>query len=374
MEHSTGKLKQKKTSAPNTIDTGKLYGLYSFGSFREWMFTEEGIRHIKKVVSDDLDSINIGTKDLTDMTVLDIGTGRQALAFHLLGAKWVEHFDISQEHVSFFQKYIADNGLKNVTSTWADITQYPLEENKYDFVYLNGVVQHFDNTEKGLINLAKATSIGGLIWLYFYRSGSFKRFVVEMLRDLIDASYLEEVRTAAAALYSCSVEEKIISQIMDDSFVPFAQLFSPEQITQTMKMFGFSVFSSQKVEPLEVYDHIHTHHSSIIIFKKEEHIDYSQVKETPVRNPISQLKDIHYKEPIIRENIRLYREIKGLVEAGKVNRKDLIDLCLTLHRISSPMYYPDNKPVLGDPTYYIEDYKTGDHQELNKTLFDFFKK
>ena len=88
--------------------TGRLYGRHSFGSFRTWMFGDEGIAHTKRVVADDLASINITPSDLAGMRVLDIGVGRQAVAFHLLGAAAVDHFDISDEHVEFFQRYIAE--------------------------------------------------------------------------------------------------------------------------------------------------------------------------------------------------------------------------------------------------------------------------
>lgn len=361
------------TDHPNP--TGRLYGNYSFGSFRTWMFGEEGIAHSKKVIIDDLATLNMTPADLAGMRVLDIGIGRQALVFHLLGANEVDHFDISNEHVNFFRRYIAKHNISKVTSTQADITRVPLTTARYDFVYLNGIIQHFDSVEDGLKNLARATRTDGLLWLYFYRSGSFKRFVVEMLRELIDASDLEQTRDMACALYGCEREEKIVSQIMDDVFVPFARLFSVDQILETMRLLGFAPYSSQKADPVGPYDHHRTHHSTIIIFRKvRRDVDY-ETPVTPVRRPISQLRDIPYREDIINENIRAFEAVRTLVHDRHVGRDAVIHLCLALHRISSPTYYPGGQPVLGDPTFFIDsDIKLADHDALKRTLSDFIER
>lgn len=371
-DSNTGKLKGYEQEI-NPI--GKIYGNYSFGSSREWMFSDEGIAHTIKITLNELQEMNLDPKELKQMSVMDVGTGRQATAFALLGAKTVEHFDISEENVEFYKKYLKIKNIKNITSTLADVTKYDLGQNQFDFVYLNGIVQHFENTEQGLKNIAKAIKKGGILWLYFYRSGSFKRFVVEMLRDLLDASYLEETLQAACSLYGCKPNEKIIGQIMDDFFVPFARLFNPNIMIETMQLLGFEAISSHKADPLGIYDHNRMNHSSIIVFKKiREGIDYSENLVTPVRKPVSQLRDINYNEEIIKKNIVLFYELKELIKNKKVDRKELINFCLALHRISSPTYYPNGKPVIGNFTFFMDSgSKLSDHGLLQETLLDFKK-
>ena len=93
---------------------------------------------------------------------------------------------------------------------------------------------------------------------------------------------------------------------------------------------------------------------------------------TPARRPISQLRDITYREDIINEGIRAFDAVRALVHDRKVNRNVVVLLCLELHRISSPTYYPGGQPVLGDPTYFTDqNIKLSNHDALNRTLSDF---
>ena len=140
---------------------------------------------------------------------------------------------------------------------------------------------------------------------------------------------------------------------------------------ESMHILGFSAFSSFNVDPISIYNHKFTHHSTTIIFKKENNINYDSVKSLPVSRPIVQLKDIKYREPIINENINLFRNIITKLKQNNYSEINLAELLLNLHIISSPMYYPNGKPNL-NAKYYTENYVTGDHNKLKLCLTKHF--
>jgi len=64
--------------------------------------------------------------------------------------------------------------------------------------------------------------------------------------------------------------------------------------------------------------------------------------------------------------------VRTVVQGRQAGREAIIRLTLDLHRISSPTYYSDGKPLLGDSTYFVDrDIKLADHDALNRTLADF---
>ena len=72
-----------------------------------------------------------------------------------------------------------------VSSEIWNLVNDPLPSNHYDLVYLNGIVQHFSHVGLGLRNCMQAVKKDGYLWRYFYRSGSFYGFIVELVRDLV---------------------------------------------------------------------------------------------------------------------------------------------------------------------------------------------
>jgi SAM-dependent methyltransferase len=116
-----------------------------------------------------------------------VGGGRQAIAFHLLGAKKVYHYDIGPKNVERLGKYIKANVIQNkIVTECVDLVSYSPPQDRFDLVYLHGIAHHFSHTGIGLINCMRSLKKGGYLWFYFYRSGAFHHFVVQMLRDLIN--------------------------------------------------------------------------------------------------------------------------------------------------------------------------------------------
>lgn len=94
-------------------------------------------------------------KDVKGKKILDIGCGhgRMINYFNKRGAK-AYGIDISPESVNFCKS----NGL-NVRK--ADTCDLPFKDNSFDVVYSIGVVEHFDETMKAIVEHIRVTKPGG---------------------------------------------------------------------------------------------------------------------------------------------------------------------------------------------------------------------
>ena len=140
----------------------QVYGKYSMGGcailsdpnkvydkIDEFELTES----YKKSIQMDLERAGIVLNQLKEYIVLDVGTGRQTIAFHQLGAKKIHHYDISKDNVNRMNQYISSNSLHNkLESICVDLVKASLPFSYFDFVYLHGIVQHYSHTGQGLSN------------------------------------------------------------------------------------------------------------------------------------------------------------------------------------------------------------------------------
>src|SRR5687767_8175079 len=97
-----------------------VYGRYSLGSGailadkdQVWnAFDDEGVvASYERSMRRDLARSGIPVEALADWHIMDVGTGRQALAFLKMGAGRVSHYDISPENVARAESHIAAKAL-----------------------------------------------------------------------------------------------------------------------------------------------------------------------------------------------------------------------------------------------------------------------
>ncbi|MBV68877.1 MAG: hypothetical protein CMJ08_03640 [Pelagibacterales bacterium] len=322
--------------------TGELYGKYSFGNMYNELLSEEHIANIVNIIKNDFEIAGIIDK-YSSLKIMDVGTGRQALAMALLGVKTVEHYDISKEHVNRFKKLLKKKKYSslNILTRNLDLCKQELPKNKYDFVYLSGIVHHFSNTAKGLINCANAVKKYGLIWIYFYRSGTFKWFVNEMIRGLLSVEDIDRFFISSAINYANgNLSNPHTSQIMDDFFVPYINLYSPQQYITFMSKLGFELYSSSHSDPLSSVNHNKAHHSAVLVFKKNTNSVNAKDLGSLLQpnDEINQLDKKIYSDKETKDIIDIYNKLKEVV----LNKKyDVIrySTCLALHKIAAPQYY-----------------------------------
>ena len=323
--------------------TGDLYGRYSFGNQYDRLLDETFIREITlPIIEEDLRIAGM-LDDIRNLDTLDVGTGRQALCMALLNAKSVHHYDLSKFHVSRFSKIIEEKyGHLPIRTTYLDICKSKLPKEAYDFVYLNGIVQHFSNTSAGLKNCAASVRLGGRIWVYFYRSGTFKWFVCSMIRRLLNAQYLDDSFVASALVYSDGqLADDIVSCIMDDFFAPYIHLYSPFQYMDFMELLGFKPCASSALDPLSFINHQSMHHSATIVFERSDVRDIEKIDTGDLLEPKSEIDQLDgdlYASPMAKNCIAKFLSVEKMAK-DDANPIVIWSLCLAMHKIAAPQYY-----------------------------------
>ena len=323
--------------------TGSFYGNYSFGNIYDSLLDKKNIKELKKIIFEDLKKGKI-INNLKDKIIMDVGTGRQSLALSSLGAKKVYHYDISSKHVARF-KYILKHKFPrlDIISKKKNIVLDRLETEKFDIVFLNGIIQHFSSVVDGLFNCAQSVKVRGKIWCYFYRSGTFRWFVVEMIRKITPYINLNDFFTSSSILYNLgNTKSTVVSEVMDDLYVPYINLYTPKQYINYMNKLGFKIHKKINLNNLSNIDHL-SHHSSVIVFEKI--IKTPKLNELNKslllnkRNSINQLNKKNYKKNSeIYDCIILFEKILKKI-TKKTPKTILFSLCLSLHQISNKLFY-----------------------------------
>jgi len=325
--------------------TGEFYDAYSHGNIYDQLNSKEGLNYAKKYVFYDLKKSKISKKDLKSMKVMNVGNGREAIALSMLGAKSIDHFDISKEHVLRLKKLIKKIKIKNISSSCQDLCKKKLKKNIYDFVYLNGIVHHFSNTNVGLKNCVRSVKLNGKIWVYFYRSGTFKWFVCSMIRKILTADQLKNFFFSTSNIFSHGKTDNIYtSRIMDDFFSPYINLYEPKEYISFMEALGFKLISKKNLESFKKIDHLNCHHSGILVFKRIK--NNGTEKETnnllTPENHIDQLNPNSYNSKTAKDSIKYFKQFEKLIKKNK-DHMIVFSCLLALHRISASQYYTGKK-------------------------------
>lgn len=309
-----------------------VYGRYTLGSGailtdkdRVWSdFADaEVIASYETSIRRDLVKSGIALDKLSQWDVMDVGTGRQALALLNLGARKVSHFDISSENIAKVRAHIERNAIgKKLDTTCCDLVEADLGRDRYDFVYLNGIVQHFSDVGRGLRNCMLALKPGGTLWLYFYRSGTFDNFVLYMLRTLAygsnvasDDNLTRDHYVAARLFYSPEIRDNFLTSIyMDGLFTRYARLYTAKTYLDFATQCGFDVVSSSGLDPLgKDVDHYFARAATVVTLKKTRTVsdaDIAQAAKLLAPDAeVDQLDPALYQEPEIIASIELYKRL-----------------------------------------------------------------
>jgi len=337
------------------ISTGKLYGNFSHGNHYYDFFEDKELIIKQNVVKDDLSKAGININKIKNFTCMNVGTGRESLALSQLGAKEVFHYDISKEHVDRFKKLLSKKFKKlKIVSKNADLCKYKLPKNKFDFVYLNGIVHHFANVQDGLLNCSNSVKDGGFIWVYFYRSGTFKWFVCQMIRELIDVYSYNEFFLNLSNIYGDGdTSNLLVSRIMDDFYAPYIHLYNLNNYKNFMESIGFKAYKYVNSKSNKNVDHKNLHHSAIIVFKKIKNMQkINKLYNLKPETSINQLDKKLYKSRKIHKIIDLFNKIKR-----KKNKKicyNIFSCIIGMHKLSAYQYYGGEElPPRYDELYTI---------------------
>lgn len=310
-------------------------------------------------------------KNISNCNVFNIGVGRESIYFHKIGAKSVTYLDICKENVSNMNAYCSQKNISNITPILANIQNFnDLPDNYFDLIFMCGIYQHIENPSHGLARIIKSLKPGGKMYMGFYRSGEWKYFVIAIIRILIDHKMFSKVKKYGAILESfCELNHYQTSRLMDDFFIPCMHKFHPNDIISDIKKLGGDVY--QFDNDFRDYNHESNEYFSIggdriyITKSKDSNYDINEIiPELITSKGKDQIIDIDYKESIIKENIKIAKDIRMKYELGEISQDEIILLAIKIYSLTRP-YKPD------ECEYYMETKRMGRHKVLNNLLTKF---
>jgi len=295
------------------------------------MYDREVLESYKSIIGTDLKRINV-LNNISKFKVMDVGTGRQAIALKELGAHSVDHYDISLTNIKNFKTYIKKNKL-SISSSHSDICNKNFnKKKKYNFIYLQGVIQHVSNPFDAIKNLSNALCQNGILWFYNYQAGAINHIYIEafreILKDKIDFNILSNF------LYTAGFNSKEVDNILDNYGCKYRYLIKNEHYQKYLKKCGLlKYYSKDVVDQSKGLDLKITTNACISAYKKE----YNTPNELKSPN-INHVDHFNPKNYIIDQqsfiasiNIIKNHIIQGL-QTASLSNYDLISICLPLFR------------------------------------------
>lgn len=247
-----------------------FYGFYSSGASFDTeqidYFSKKNISLISKQIKKNLNKMKISEKNLKDKVIMNVGSGREALGFIKYKPKKIFHYDISNYNIKRFKKFVVKNKLNNqILSNQLDISKDRLPLNKFDFIYLHGIIQHTDYVNKSLKNLILSMKLNGKMWFYFYRPGSLNIFLGSVQRYLLKGITIKNFQK----FLSRKLSRNFIDGMMDDCFVPNRQLFYPIAYKKNFNRNGVLVYGNSFLKNLSNKVDFFNYHQSVVFFVKK---------------------------------------------------------------------------------------------------------
>ena len=239
------------------------------------------INEYRKSIIDDLKKTKINLNKVKCPKILDIGTGRQALALYEIFKGKIYHYDINKKNVQNLKKIISKKKLrKKIISKAVDVVKFnKFNKDYFDLVYLQGIVQHFSRPEIGIIKLLRTIKKGGYAWIYFYKSGTFMQFCNFALRDIFHRSNIINkisikslntiIKNSKKIIGTKKKDLFIFDSFVDSLFVPYAWLFEYKNIRKAFKNSNFKIIKEVTCSKNESKYNHRTKHSAFIISLKK---------------------------------------------------------------------------------------------------------
>ncbi len=323
-----------------------------YGNIYKDYFTFEAnvMQQARNFILRNLERFGIAPTELQSMNILNVGTGRESLVFHELGAKSIFHFDISNKSVEALTKLKKAN-IKTKQLDICGAEELGIDE-KIDFVYLHGVLIHLHDPALAMDRILRVLDRRGKMFLSLYRSGSFAFFVVDFIRKFISFGDWGKVDQLFEKKFSCNIKGKLqgescgkvnevrfhtlYSCMCDDFFVPKCGLYSVKELHDYFQRNGFAPLRDCDRD-FRDYDHMDsgiTYQSPLFYLERITRKGEETITDFPC--PIDQMKDIPYKEGYILNTIALMRTF--LENASEMTQERKVAVALDLYHFAHKEY------------------------------------
>jgi 2-polyprenyl-3-methyl-5-hydroxy-6-metoxy-1,4-benzoquinol methylase len=191
---------------------------------------QQTLQKYRRRICSELAKFGISLEQLRDKTILDIGSGWQAIVFQELGCRQVYHLDINSKHVDFLNRYVSENGIKNIISEQADISCSLGSAHDIDLAFVAGVYHHLADREGFLGKLLPNMAANSDILFRVYRAGTWSRWLVAMLRTAsVGRLTPEQLQSAYRLLHPYALDNQFVGDLIDDLLTPQWLAFRPQQ-------------------------------------------------------------------------------------------------------------------------------------------------
>jgi SAM-dependent methyltransferase len=213
--------------------TGEHYGRL-FREFDAASFASEPLRLLRERLSRN----EVPLPELAASCVLDAGCGggRYTVAWHLLGAREVLGVDISEPGIADANKRVTAMKVPRVTFRTVDVVDLPLESDRFDIVFSNGVLHHTRDWSRGIENLVRVLKTGGLGWLYLIENpGGYFWDTIEVCRSIMKN---EDHELARVAVSSLGLSANRVFYMLDHVMAPINLRLRPDEIESALNRAG----------------------------------------------------------------------------------------------------------------------------------------
>jgi hypothetical protein len=176
---------------------------------------------------------------------------------------------------------------------------------------------------RGIVNCVRALKAGSLLWLYFYRSGSFDQFLGYFLRWLTSggnevhaAAEVRDYHAAARLFFSDEARRGYLSSsFMDGLFTRYARCYSVTTYLDFARASGLEVVASSGLEPIHRHvDHVHARGAGVVTLRKLRNVDDAELDHAAALlapgEEVDQLDPALYHEAEILASIEMMHALK----------------------------------------------------------------
>lgn len=165
------------------------------------------------------------------------GSGRGSIFMCRHGARAVTAIDFAPSNVETTRCNAESCGFGDRVQTYVgSVSDLPFEDESFDVVWCNGVLQHSDDPQSGLQEITRVLRPGGKAWIYVYGSGGLYWRMIQHLRRWF-LSQPPDWLIALLRLYRYPT--RYVAEYVDDWSVPNLRTYTRSDFLAALTALGY---------------------------------------------------------------------------------------------------------------------------------------